>query len=758
MKNILGVLLVAIFMLSVVSAYTEFNHDVPLFGQATQTAGFGMRFEVNGADITINSTTKNSTAESEYAQLYFGNGTLIENVSFVGDVATFTTNWVLRAGDLYRIESSGGSGGAGTRVFNNTESFPVSETLFNWTGGSTEAANDTSWNNLLGISVELRTAFTTLSVPLNNTNVTLPINFTSVLSPFGTNTTLNGTLNIWHTNGTVLQFTDTTPSGDTTYFNISALTPGDNYLWNVYMCQDDDSCVFSDTNFTFSLKNFVTNSFTFSATTFETKTETFYTNITTNGTAPTNAFLVYNSTPHSATITNTDGDNYNLSTSIQIPLTASPNTFFFNFTIGSTVQNTTTQTQTVGNTEFGLCNATLTNEYLNFTFQDENNQSALIAEIPSSSFVYYLGDGTINKTFTYINGTGSLDYKFCASPTNETFNIDYSISYKNDTGYPQRTFESGGALEFTNVSTPKILYLLHSGAASTINIQVIDVAGLALPNVFVNVSREVAGVPTVVAQGTTDAGGSLPLKLDTNFLHTFILSRSDLPTLTKSITPSTEGHTFTMGSSNIVPADYSKGIVSFIGPVNITLLNDTTYSFNYTLNSSFWTVTEFGFILKNSTGTELGSQSAPTNGGSLALDFDTGNQTEIMMHYYFFTNGTFVNGTRTWSVLNSEGTSWSLRNFFDDLKTYTSDGIFGLTSWATGMIAFLLIFIFAGILSYNYGLNSPGMVSGSIFALTLFLDYLGIFNAMTEAAGVSYIITIIVGLLITSFWVKEGLQ
>ena len=92
------------------------------------------------------------------------------------------------------------------------------------------------------------------------------------------------------------------------------------------------------------------------------------------------------------------------------------------------------------------------------------------------------------------------------------------------------------------------------------------------------------------------------------------------------------------------------------------------------------------------------------------------------MDYYWVIDSTYTNGSRSWYVISSAGTDWSLKVFFDDIILYTGAGIFGMTDFGLAIITFLFIFLFVGIMSYKFGLVSPVGISSLIFTLVLFLD------------------------------------
>jgi len=494
------------------------------------------------------------------------------------------------------------------------------------------------------------------------------------------------------------------------------------------------------------ITNFTVNSITYNASTFETGIEDFIMNITINGTeTPTNPKFIYDGTTYIGLLTNTAGNNWNLSFSnLQTKLGSGLKQFFFNITLNSTQLSTLITSQSVNPTFFTICNDTYSTPFLNITFKDEDDSSVLNASIPSSTFVYYLGNGTINKTLTYTNTSNNYNYTFCASPTDRNFNVIPEVQYKQGTTYPQRIWNPLVQL-YNNTLTTQILYLLSSIEGTQVTFQVINPSGQVLSGVDVTAYRDILGVSTLVSSGTTSDAGTVTFLLNPDFTHTFTFTKSGLTTFTTSFAPTEAEYTITMGSSSTNPNIYFQGIDYSILPSNSFLVNDTVYTFGFNLTSTFWLLDEYGFNLRLANGTVITGSSTTTSGTPLTTTYNTTNQSIVYMDYYWLIEGNYTNATRYWIVQNTLYESYSITTFITDFKSYVASGMFGLDDFGLNLIIFLILFTTVGILSYKYGINSPMMVTTLVFVVVFFFD--AVTGLIPNINGVPYIPTFIAGLI-----------
>lgn len=488
------------------------------------------------------------------------------------------------------------------------------------------------------------------------------------------------------------------------------------------------------------------NEITYNSTTYESKYEGFTINLTANSSL-TDVNLVYDGTSYDTT---KSGTTY--TTTLSVPLVSSQTnkTFYWDFVYGGGNINSTSNNQTIENLIFSLCNSTLTTVFWNFSFADEGNSSSLNGTIPSSTFYFWINNQSLNQTLSYTNTTANPTYEFCSS-ANVTLNVDAYIQYAAS-GYPQRVYDPS-TLPLTNTTTNKILYLLTTDDGIYVTFQVVNTAEQVLEGVLVIANRSIGGELTTVAQGPTGADGTVTLWLNPDFIHVFSFSKSGYTTYETSFAPTQSSYTITL-SGGTTPAgyDYSRGISYTIRPILEELLNGTIYNFNYTLSSSYWDVTNFGFTLQYTNGTIFDTQSASTNGGFLSTTFNTSNYTGVLMEYWWTINGTQINNTLFWNIRESEYTGESVNNFFDRLGNYLDQGIFGIDNFGRYLLIFIVLFIAVGIMSYQFGLTSPISISSMIFAMVFFFDVvLGLLPTPINAIPHSITFMALIALIVIIF-------
>lgn len=503
----------------------------------------------------------------------------------------------------------------------------------------------------------------------------------------------------------------------------------------------------------------------FNSTSFETELNNFTINITYNSTEFTDieTNLYYNSTKYPTTVSAGSGDDINISSTIARLFTA-PNVkpFFWNFRLTNTTGifdfNSSENSQTEQPILLGLCNATLTTHYANFTFKDEGNLSLLNASVPSSTFVYTLGNFTVNKTLTYINNTEAESHTFCLDPPNRTLQTVFSLQYET-TGYQQRVVEF--AQTWNSTLTTNILYLLSDADGLFVTFQIINTAEQTIENAIINASRIIDSVSTIVGTGLTNAAGTKTFWLNPNFLHTINVFKTGFSQFSTSLFPDQTAFTINLGGTAAGgEEDYTKGITVDIFPKGTLLDPNDSIVFNYTLTSNFFIVDEFSFGIRDEDGNIYANETATTNGGTISTTLNTTDNTTLIMDYNWLISGNYTNNSRTWLIYNDTlDDDWSIGIFFSHLTLYIDDGFFGLDDFGLAIITFLTIFIFTGIMSIRYGLVSPAAVTTLMFTLVLFFDVgLGLMTNLNPIGAVPNFPTIIMGIILAGVLLKDGIR
>jgi hypothetical protein len=583
---------------------------------------------------------------------------------------------------------------------------------------------------------------TTLNTPINNSVIlTSSVLFNATIENTYTGDLKNATLYIWNQSGVFNRTMNilTGTSFNVTTFNISNFNLG-TYYWNVQSCVDA-ACAFAITNNTFVYGyNSTTN---YNSTAFELTREGFGINVSSTVTS---AKLNYAGTNYTASIS---GGYVNVS--LSVPVGAGTNNFYW---ILNDYFSTSTSTQIVNPIVFGNCNSTLTIPYLNWTFLDEATSTRINGSIDSSSFTYWLSSQSVNKTYSYSNSSlNNKNYDFCFNPNNTAINMLYNVKY-SFTGYPQRTLTFGTS-SYTNNTKNQTLYLLSSTVGLYVTFQVINAAQQPIEGALVDISRPDLGVN--ISSSYTDASGGATFWMNPNFAHTIVVTATGYPVYTTSITPSQSVYTITLGSvSNTSITNYIQGVSFNVTPASYELVNNTVYPFNFTISSSYWQMDSVGFYVTNGSMTLCTQSTTNTLYAALSCNLNTGTNKTFVMNYYYVINGSTQNLTKTWVITDLEGSSYSIKNFFTDLSSYLNGGIFGLTKFGLSLIVFFIIFTFAGVLSYKYGLTSPAAIMGIIFALTALFDVgLGLIPSPMDNA-IPHLATVVVAIILISILIREG--
>ncbi len=471
----------------------------------------------------------------------------------------------------------------------------------------------------------------------------------------------------------------------------------------------------------------------YNSTSFETKEETFTINITTDGTQTTSAKFYYDGVSQGvSTKTGTD-TTANFSNTIQIPTSTGEKEFYWEITLGSSPENSAKTNQTVNHTQFGLCNATLTIPYINFTFVDEETSLNINATIDTSTWEYWLGDGTYTKELLYSNTTANDNYAFCLIPGTETLHNTRSIQYASP-GYPQRKYDASNDL--TNATTNQTLYLLASGDGVYTTIHVVDQVIANVIGAEVTVERQFSGVWTVVGQEITDDSGSVTFWVNPDYSHRFTFTHDDCDGTTVTIRPTQTRYTQQLVCGVDDDAEYAspyKGIEYVISPKPGSWLSEeSVYSFTFNITANLSNLMYYSLNITDKDGTQLNSTFGTTaTGGNLTVTLDTTDYAleRLYGHYYIDTgNGTiYLIDPALWSVRTIEAGSGSLLVFFQNLVASEPDIEDNYNSL---VLIFFIIFVGFAAFCYSTGMElaQPGISLFILFFLVLMLSIAGFFT------------------------------
>lgn len=584
--------------------------------------------------------------------------TILNEVEFNG-TATITGGPTLVNMSLFHNASG---------TFERNQTKTLTGTINSTTFNSTFKEGNYLWN----IESCIDTGICTLS-PANRTfsvDTTVPIitiNLPEKLTDIGfadMNETLNWTIIESNLDSIWFEYNET----NTTLFGLVnettfKLEPG---LFNLTLYANDTA---GNTNSSFrewAYKIFE-NSETFNASTFETESETYIINVIANSSL-TAASLIFDGTGFAGT---QSGNVW--SRTINIPTGVGTKSFHWDFTYtGSTISSNSNDVL-INHTNFSLCGGDGGDtRFLNITFKDETSLEFINASIPASTWIYYLGSGTVNKSFTFSNSTNNFEYDFCGTP-NRTLTLDAFVQYKQGNFYPQRIFDANPTL--SNVTTNQILYLLSiSEGLFTTYATINSLTGEAVPDVAVRVQKDISSIPTTVTQGLTDATGLTTLWLNPDDLHTFSFIKSGFNVNTFNIRPASPdtyqismipvetGDAVGNGTQIVINLAYQ------IAPSQLTLTPSTNYTFFFNVTRD--PAADSTSMTLRSNGTILFSDSQSGN-GILTTLLNTTNFTSIDGTYKIFLDDEILTYTKSWTIINITSGDFSLNawmNFGNDLS------------------------------------------------------------------------------------------
>lgn len=524
------------------------------------------------------------------------------------------------------------------------------------------------YNNHIGITYPGTLPEVTLNTPLDG------INQTSNQIIFNcSSTSPSSLLNLSLTVDNVLNLTifNTTPSQTSLSLQSTTDLNTGTHNWSCVTYDNSGNSAISSTR-TFTV-GFIENNQTFNSTSFETAQETFVLNLSGNGTETITAELIYNGTNKGNGTK--DGTNFEATFTkiIQIPTgiaQSEDRTFFWKMRIGGVIFNSTTNTQTINRTTFILCNTTIPTTYVNFTFKNETVAEEDVNATFVSTFVYWLGNGEVNKTLTFSNATENINYAFCLEPPDKNLNVDIEIDYNNGESQ-QRTFLSTSLL--TNVTLQQVLYLLPTSLGLFSQFKTVNSVGDTIKNVKATIIRLIGVSIVTVNVDFTDDSGLVVFFLNPDITYTGTFSKTGFVDNVFSFVPVTDLRTVIMGGGGVAVigngTTISQGTIYSITPTNNSLLNKTTYTFGLNVTSN-QTITLMSLNISNSSGSQLLFVTNSTQ-GFISGTANTGNNTQLIGRYIIQTASETITFSKVWTIGDFFIGSYSL---FRQMTLYTQYG------------------------------------------------------------------------------------
>lgn len=413
--------------------------------------------------------------------------------------------------------------------------------------------------------------------------------------------------------------------------------------------------------------------------------------------------------------------------------------------------------------------STLTTNVLNITCRDEVT-NALVAGCTVNPTFYVWAEPSYNLSGYFrsynIPSSGASYYLFYKHPNATVTNLTYNLqSSAYATGYPLRTFSFSNKSANTSVGVIT-LYLLDSGSGIYTTFSVIDsLTGNALEGAYVRgTTTTLLGATAIVCEGYTDAAGTLTCWNNPNTEHTYIFTYGSY-TKTYVIYPTQTSYTVSLGGTldvnTTTPIDNTNFTIS--PPLTQSLNNNTNYVFWFNITGN-GNLSEYGItIYGNNTVNLCSTSGSNAYGSNLSCSVNTANYTDIKMTYYY--NQTNINGTVSgsfvWLVYRQYVGEYSIKTFFEDLKIFFNNPAFGNgtdAKFTIAIIAFAILLLMVGYLSYVSGIYSPFAIAGLIAAVTGFMSYVEIMPALSTWPAGHWTITIFIWVVLLGYLIFEHLK
>jgi len=403
----------------------------------------------------------------------------------------------------------------------------------------------------------------------------------------------------------------------------------------------------------------------------EGKTEGFLVNYSTSGTSV-SANLNYDGTSYSSTDLN-DAFKYSLTIPKLGTATLTNVSVYWEFDVDGDVFDSPVNNQTVFPMTLALCNSTINSHYLNVSFKDEADDSAINASINNGQFIFWIDIPLINRTFTYTNSTDNYAYAFCFNP-NETINMYSSIQYSKN-GYPLRRWVDTDVFD-NNTMSSETLYLLATADGSYVSFFLQTSSGAAISGAEATAEREIGGSYTTIGQDLTDASGGVTFWVNPDYNHRFTFTKSGYDTEIYVIRPTQSSYTLVMtaGTGNSTYTSNLQGIRYVIEPKSGFLMPNTNYDFTFNVTASQSNLDYYSINITDEDDNQFGGSSGSTStGGNLSVTIFTGtNKTFYGKYYIDVGDGIFLIDPTTYTISNVTAGDNSFYTFFSNLNTLYS--------------------------------------------------------------------------------------
>lgn len=430
--------------------------------------------------------------------------------------------------------------------------------------------------------------------------------------------------------------------------SIAALNNNNNITGHVFSQHDTEGGATGIFRIHMINYTYVNNSIIYTSPVYETSSQYFAVITQFNNTIYPNAYayLNYSGTIYTTNIIKTiNGLDIIFNTNIDIPTVSASRNYTFSWILYSnlsTIQNSIETNQTVNPIAFSICGGTGGNvPFINMVYLDENSLSPVNLSIMSSSWNYWLGNGTTFKSYFYNNvGTTAPNNSFCFSPASTPSSFLYTnVAYQYGlTGiYPTRTFNTitPPYLTLTNFSTNVSLYTLSFVESGSITIQVVDVSSAnVIAGAEVSIQRNIGGSLVTIFNGLTDSAGTVNVYLSTTNTYIITARKQGCGVNTQSVVP-VGSYNMQLSCASNAPLYNSsiQGVIYQRGPADGVNNEIGFINYSYYVFSSTKPIYQVKFLLKDEQRTILA-----TNETNVSSGFSYCNSTSCLLTITYYTS------------------------------------------------------------------------------------------------------------------------
>lgn len=658
MKRLFLFCVATIFLLGFISASTEvLTFPTATSNTSAQTIPSGAVFNVTTDGITL-VVVKNPYSTGTTASLYIrtgvATGTHVENATFSGDNATFSTP--LSSSNDY-IVVIGTPSGSYNRVENGS--------IGTFYTGFTSNPHLAVWRQVRLSTSEFTDQLENLAYFFTNDdnigiNMFSPVNdsvFLDTDRTFIFNVTDDSGIGI--TNATLLlngTANETNSSGFEGNYSFNVDVPLGYWNWSVEVYGDNGQRYTGDYTWNFTNSEVIFYDYNWSITAIEQTSTTLTTNLTLQ--APltlSSANITYNQTNYTATFSSINATSYYVSASVTTPEVNADTNITFNWTIAlndSSLHISGNNQQSVQNFGIDFCSAN-TIQIFNFTMVDEDvpetiidasgNQSSLKVDLE-----LYPNASKISPSFTFSHWyNATLPARVCVNDSlgNSVFYTDFQVTYDAvnwaSESYNVQNYSLNAS---SNPSENITLYDLSDDTSQAFTITYKDDSFLAVPNAIIQVQRKYVdeGLFRVVEAPLTDVNGEAVahLVIDDAIYSFNVVKQGQLLATFSNVyalcqNPSINNCEINLNSfASNIPVENFASSQDF--SYTLTYDNDTRIiSSTFTIPSGAVSWVTLNVTTSDALGTSVCNQAVTTSAGTLNCDVGTsfGNSSVIAKIY-----------------------------------------------------------------------------------------------------------------------------